>query len=416
MAIGSTYCTHRDLKDIYPNIDEFDSKSAIYGWELGLTDAYDSTIDAYYANNTGLVTNLFWDGAKLSQLKTVDSTTSNKTTTTGSVNSDATQINVASSTGLDAGDIIKVNDEYIKISSIISSTRIGTVLADRGLFGTTAIYHEIGSGVKLIIDASLSIQDADSASDGATYIYDTFLDLCVIFVDTKNPADYLIESGEDFNTLITRITKNASRYVDSRVDANIPRDAFKDKEGNYDYFLVRTTALASIHFLVNSHTPGSELADSFMEEVNFNIDQINTGKTKLSYQVSGDSASGVLREVTSPQNSNGLYIVDTRGYYSGVYDLIKIIISTGGAIGTARFDVYHGDDSGLKQNKVIDSELITGKYQSVGSGLQVRFSGSNDSSEATANDEWELECWGVYESLDDSPGSGTNTRLTRRTY
>ena len=65
MAISSTYCTARDLKDIYPNIDEFDTKTAIYGWELGLTDAYDSTIDAYYANNTGVVTNLFWDGAKL---------------------------------------------------------------------------------------------------------------------------------------------------------------------------------------------------------------------------------------------------------------------------------------------------------------------------------------------------------------
>ena len=95
---------------------------------------------------------------------------------------------------------------------------------------------------------------------------------------------------------------------------------------------------------------------------------------------------------------------------------MKIVITTAGAIGVAKFDVYHGDDTGLKKNKVVDAELITGDYQSIGGGLQVRFSGSTDASAATINDEWELECWGQYESLDDSPGSGTNTRLTRRTY
>ena len=153
-----------------------------------------------------------------------------------------------------------------------------------------------------------------------------------------------------------------------------------------------------------------------MAEANFNIEQINTGKTKLSYQVTGDSASGVLREVVSPQAGNALYIVDTRGHYTGIYDLMKIVISIAGAIGTAKYDVYHGDSTGLKQNKVVDAELITGKYQSVGGGLQVRFAGSTDASVATVNDEWELECWGQYESLDDSPGSGTNTRLTRRAY
>ena len=95
---------------------------------------------------------------------------------------------------------------------------------------------------------------------------------------------------------------------------------------------------------------------------------------------------------------------------------MKIVISTAGAIGTAKYDVYHGDNTGLKQNKVVDAELITGKYQSAGNGLQIRFSGSTDASASTVNDEWELECWGQYESLDNSPCSGTNTRLTRRAY
>ena len=320
MATSSTYCTHRDLKDIYPNLDEFDAKTALYGW-------VEVTTNKYAAHNSGLVTQLFANGEDL-----------------GPAQSAHTDLNVE-----------------------------------------------------------------------GEWFYNSAEDICYYY-STNTPIDKLMEAGEEFSTLITRIMKNASRYVDSRVDAGIPRDAFKDKEGNYDYFLIRTTSLVSIYFLVNSHSPGSEVAEKFLQEANFNIEQINTGKAKLSYQVTGDSASGVLREVVSPQNANALYIVDTRGHYAGIYDLMKIVISTAGVIGVAKFDVYHGDDTGLKKNKVIDAELITGKYQSIGSGLQVRFSGSTDASAATVNDEWELECWGQYESLDDSPGSGTNTRLTRRSY
>ena len=323
MATSSTYCTHRDLKDIYPNIDEFDVKTAIYGWTTVSTNKY-------AAHNSGFVAQLFVNGEDL-----------------GAAQSAHTDLNVE-----------------------------------------------------------------------GEWFYNSAEDVCYYY-SASSPADKLMEAGEEFSALITRIMKNASRYVDSRVDAGIPRDAFKDKEGNYDYFLIRTTAIVSVYFLINSTMPNSEVASKFLEEANFNIDQINTGKTKLSYQVSGDSASGVLREVVSPQAANGLYIVDTRGHYTGVYDLMKIVISTAGAIGTAKYDVYHGDSTGLKQNKVVDGELITGKYQSIGSGLQVRFAGSTDASVATAGgtpDEWELECWGQYESLDDSPGSGTNTRLTRRSY
>ena len=320
MATSSTYCTHRDLKDVYPNLDDFDVKTAIYGWTV-------VSGTKYAAHNSGLVTQLFADGEDL-----------------GPAQSAHTDLNTE-----------------------------------------------------------------------GEWFYNSAEDVCYYYA-ASTPADKLMEAGEEFSTLITRIMKNASRYVDSRIDGGVPRDAFKDKEGNYDYFLIRTASLVSIYFLINATNPGSEVAEKFLAEANFNIDQINTGKTKLSYQVTADSASGVLREVTAPQAGNPLYIVDTRGHYSGIYDLMKIVISTAGAIGTAKFDAYHGDSTGLKQNKVVDAELITGKYQSVGSGLQVRFAGSTDASVATVNDEWELECWGQYESLDDSPGSGTNTRLTRRAY
>ena len=416
MATSSTYCTHRDLKDIYPSMDEFDVKTPIYAWTSGLTNFYDSSFDIFYTNDTGLITNLFIDSAKIDKIAyNTTSTTEVEAVITPGV----TSIDVDDTTNFGAADIIKIDNEYMRVVSVTDGNTLSVTATatNRGLFGTASQHHAVDAKVYKIIDASTDLGDTTSAGSSYSFVYDPDLDLCILVGDdltTNDPNDNLIEAGEDFKTLITRIMKNASRYVDSRIDASVPRDAFKDKEGNYDYFLVRTSSLVAIYFLINAHNPGTDVAEKFLAEATFNIDQINEGNTKLSYQVSGDAPQGMVREVLAPQNTNALHIVDTRGGYTGIFDLIKVIITTGGAIGVAKFDVYVGDSTGLKKNQVVTAELITGQYQSIGNGLQIRFSGKNDSSVATANDEWEIEVLGVYETMDGSVGSGTNTRMTRR--
>ena len=52
------YCSQRDVKDVYPNIDEVDNKVIIRNWVP--TD----TTNQYQANNTGLITQLYIDGVK----------------------------------------------------------------------------------------------------------------------------------------------------------------------------------------------------------------------------------------------------------------------------------------------------------------------------------------------------------------
>ena len=318
MASSYTYCTHRDVKDVFPQVDEFDVKVPIYGWT-------EVSTNKYAAHNSGLVTQLFADGEDL-----------------GPAQSAHTDLNVE-----------------------------------------------------------------------GEWFYNSAEDVCYYY-STSTPLDKLMESGEEFSTLISRIMLNASRYVDSRIDANLPRDQFKDKEGNFDYMIIRTTALCAAYFLVNAQDPANTLKDDLLEEVNFNIEQFNSGNSRLSGNVSGDSSKGIVREVLAPQNSNGLHIVDTRGRYSGIYDLIKIIVTTGGVIGTSKFDVYAKGSNNLKAEKIVDSEIINGQYQSVGGGLQIRFSGKNSSSQATANDEWELEVWGKTESLDDNIGNVRHIKATRR--
>jgi hypothetical protein len=119
MATAPTYCTHRQLKDVFPQVDSFDNKKALYGWK-------EVTTNKYAAHNSGLTTQLFADGEDL-----------------GAAQSAHTDLNV--------------EGEWFY----------------------------------------------NSAED-ITYYY-----------SASDPNDKLMEAGEEFSALITRITANASRLYNN---------------------------------------------------------------------------------------------------------------------------------------------------------------------------------------------------------
>ena len=89
--------------------------------------------------------------------------------------------------------------------------------------------------------------------------------------------------------------------------------------------------------------------------------------------------------------------------FTHYFKLIKIL-------GISAF--YHDSAAAL----IVDGEIINGQYQGLGNGLEVRFSGKDNSSSATAGltpDEWEIEAWGRMESLDDNIGSIRSIKMTR---
>ena len=317
MATAPTYCTHRQLKDVFPQVDSFDNKKALYGWK-------EVTTNKYAAHNSGLTTQLFADGEDL-----------------GAAQSAHTDLNV--------------EGEWFY----------------------------------------------NSAED-ITYYY-----------SASDPNDKLMESGEEFSALITRITANASRYLDAKLDPNLPKEQLKDKEGNYDYIIIRTTALIAATFLIRSHDPTSEVATALMEDAMGNVDSLNKGGAALSWQTTGDSSKGIIRDVT--YTSAKVRPVDLRGRASGVdYDLIKVSISasTAGVIGTAKYNVYVKDNTGLKKNQVVTERVITGDYQTLAYGLEIRFGGSTDTTQAAASDEWEIEVAGWQEEVDNS--AINSVKMTRR--
>ena len=118
MATAPTYCTHRQLKDVFPQVNSFDNKRPLYGWTS--TD----TTNQYQANNTGLITQLFFDGIE----------------------------------------------------------------------GTSV---------------------SDSPNADYEYNYSSSTDSVQVFHSSKNPNDMLMEAGEDFSTLITRITANGKNTIQS---------------------------------------------------------------------------------------------------------------------------------------------------------------------------------------------------------
>ena len=415
MATAPIYCTHKELKRVYPQISSFDNKIPIYGWQEGINGFYDTSIDIYYAHNSGLVTQLYFDGAK------IDSITYNTTETTkldGVLSDEATSFDVDGSHGLEENDIIKIDNEYLRIVSVSSNTiTVSSPATNRGLFDTVSSSHANDASVYKIIDVNVDLGDATSAGqDALAFVYDSDLDMCLLVGDS-DPNDHLMEAGEAFTAMITQFRTDASRYLDSKLDPNLPREQLKDKSGNFDYMIIRSTALIAAAFLIRANDPTNEIATALMEEAQGNIDALNDGKAALSWQTTRDASRGIIRDVSYTNGS--VRPVDTRCMYSGTFDLVRVKIETGGALdGTATYSVWvkNGDKLGNQQgNQVVTSEKINGDYQALTGGLEIRFAGEDKTSVATATNEWEIEVMGASEHIDASGvKSVSNTRWLLR--
>ena len=413
MAKSFTYVTHKELKRIFPQVDSYDTKIPIYNWVKGIHDFHDSTMDAYYAVNTGLITNLYKDGAELLQV-TFPTSKTTEVETEMTVSSTNLLVDSGSSFGQD--DIIKVNDEYMEINAVSTNTlSMADATERRGLFGTAVGKHAVNGDVYIVVDASVDLPDADAASDAPVWFYDSDLDLCVLMGDdlrdTNNPINSLYESGENFKDMIIQLLKDASRYLDSRLDPNLPREQLKDKAGNFDYMIIRSTALIAASFLVRATDPTNEVATALMEEAQSNMDALNTGNAALTWQTTRDASRGIIRDVLYTDGS--VRPVDTRGTWNGTFDLIKVKIGTGGIFGTATYNVYVKDGDSLKQTQVVTEKIINGDYQPLAGGLQIRFAGLKDASVTTANNEWEIEVMGASERVDNFR---SGIQLTRKGY
>ena len=396
MSSKPVYCSHIELKRVYPQIDSFDTKTPIYGWtkSTNATDFYDSSLDGYHAHNTGLITEMFWDGSKMDKIayNTTETTKLDGVCVAGTVTFD-----VDSTSSFAADDIFKIDDEYFLVVSITDGN---TIVSNRGMFGTATAPHADNSSVYIIVDVSADATDTVSDSSVPQFMYDPDLDMAIM-IGTQDPADYLVEAGEDFTTMITQFRTDASRYLDSKLDPNLPSEQLKDDAGDYDYIIIRSASLIAAAFLIRATDPTNEIATALMEEAQGNIDALNNGGAALSWQTTRDASRGVIRDITYTDG----YVrpVDLRGIWNGTYDIIKVKITMFGVIGTCKYSVWvkSSDKLGLHDGKqVVTDEIINGDYQPLAGGLQIRFAGKGEVTAAILDDEWQIEVSGAGEHID----------------
>ena len=174
--------------------------------------------------------------------------------------------------------------------------------------------------------------------------------------------------------------------------------------------------MQAVILLLTAHDPTSELIEPFKAELDEHIDGLRKGSIILPTSISGDASKGIIREVAVDAASD-LRPIELRGSYSGSgYELLKVYIDTGenGIIGTTKMTVSGKDSTLLKNNILIDSQIITGDYDFLGVGnLYIRWGGDDVTSAiTTADDEYEIELWGS--SLDSTISSIGSVVMTRR--
>jgi len=130
------------------------------------------------------------------------------------------------------------------------------------------------------------------------------------------------------------------------------------------------------------------------------IDKIRNGSISLYQHNDMALNKGVVRKKSVNANSTA-DIVDIRGRCTVEYDLIEVKIdSSGGTLtrGTDNtsitFSTKGHSSAGLQTSDLVTNQIISGGYDSIGRGLEVRFSYGV----LNTNDSWEIECSGILET------------------
>ncbi|MCH7575850.1 MAG: hypothetical protein IIA59_12105 [Candidatus Marinimicrobia bacterium] len=230
----------------------------------------------------------------------------------------------------------------------------------------------------------------------------------VYLQSATDPAIQEILAGEDHSAYVGAIIQSASRLIDALIDATHPTPVPRDNSGAYDEVIKQATAYKLGELLAEGREPA--LAQSYRERLTNAdktgiIDGINGGWIKLAGEIDADSSTGEIREMGTI--AGGIHLTRTFGEWTGTgHDRLKIIISTAGAAGTAKFKVFGFDaDSDTPKSKAWtdDGGEMLKLYQkcNIGMGLSLLFEG-NDGDSAALNDEWELELFGRQLQADNS--------------
>ena len=252
--------------------------------------------------------------------------------------------------------------------------------------------RELGAGQSALIDVDATDEwYFDSAED------------VVYFYSTTDPNELSMEAGEDWAGLKLRKVQEQAERIRSYVPFPIlPRKGVGTESASsreYDWIIINANSTLACAELVRPYD--SELSLELEKRIIDpetelgTLDLLKKGEYQLWNQ--GENQDS-LRSV-SVNASTTSSIVDVKGNPSAEWDIIKIIIDTGGTLSSGssssiKYSTYGRDETGIKILKIVDDETVTGGWDYVGHGMYVRFSAGV----LTTNDEWELEVSGMREN------------------
>lgn len=267
---------------------------------------------------------------------------------------------------------------------------------------STNIYrlHNCGYVENLYKDGVELTKVSDTPNADNEFKYTESSDYVDVFLASSSVSAFnssVIEAGQDWEDLKTRVTKEQADYMRSYLNRPIYKRSNSNYQGAsgrpYDFVVIRCNALLTCVDLIRSQDPerAAELEELVLGEDGL-LTRLKRKELVMSNEVSYRSESGVISEISVDSNTTG-YIEDIKMHTppSVDYDEVRVVISTAGtfALGSAssvKYDVFIKNDDGLRMHKIVDAEVINGDYQPLAYGAQIRF----QAGVYTLNDEWSI--------------------------
>ncbi len=244
------------------------------------------------------------------------------------------------------------------------------------------------------LGAAEANQGAVDAND--EWFYDASNEVVFFFNSVQSPNQDSMEAGVTWDTLKQRVVDEQAERIRSYIPfpiltrKGVGMDSASSRD--YDWIIIKSNATLACAELVRPTDP--ELAEELElriinpETEKGLLDRLKRGEYALSYQSEGQQG---VRQVAIDASSTS-DIVDVRGTPTVDWDLLKIIIVTGGTLtaGTANETVTYsvlGRNGNIKSSPIVTAELITGGWDIAAYGVSIRFS----MGKLVAADEWELE-------------------------
>lgn len=201
-----------------------------------------------------------------------------------------------------------------------------TAVADVGSVTAGKYYYDSGADV-------LYVQPTSGAVTASTYVW-----------------------GLDWDTLKGWAVDQASRDVDSMLDARfpvpLPESPAEDVTNKYDIDLRRAAAKIAAAIMISRREPmvfepDQNLQASLYNEGKMIIDEYNEGKRRFSWEITADEAGGY--QIVPGASNTGDGMIQVRGKHESWHDdFWKVKITTAGAIGTATYQ--YSTDNGSTYN------------------------------------------------------------------